>query len=79
MRVYVDFDIEAGLGFGDIGGGAALQVYFYDPVQTELDTWEKSYSLDIAPGRSYKVKLTQKEFYNKIGVGDQCIKEGTMG
>ena len=67
------------MGFIDVGGGATMQVYFYDPSRTVLDTWDKSYSLDIAPGRSYDVKLTQREYYDMSSVGEGCIEEGKPG
>ena len=43
----------------DIGGGLSFQLFLYDPSDTVLTTWDKSYSFDIAPGKSYKVKPTR--------------------
>ena len=43
---FLDFETSQAVPFLDIGGVIALQVYLYDPSETVLTTWDKSYSFD---------------------------------
>ena len=61
-----------------MGGGLSFQVYLYDPTESVLTTWDKSYSFDIGPGRSYKVALSARK-YNDYSGYSGCIPEGEMG
>ena len=59
----------------EIGGGVALQLHLYDPEKTVFNTWDKSYSFDIGPGKSYKVGLSVRE-YEDVSNIRKCIPEG---
>ena len=62
----------------DVGGGHSIQVYVYDPSQTVFTTQDKSYSLDIAPGRSYSVGLSVRQYSDESGLSG-CVEEGKRG
>ena len=61
----------------DVGGGLHIQMYLYDPSETVLTTWDKSYSFDIGPGRSYRVGLSKRKYRDTSGFTN-CIEEGKM-
>ena len=61
----------------DVGGGLHFQIYLYDPKETVLTTWDKSYSFDIGPRRSYKVGMGTRKFSDRSGKSN-CIEEGKM-
>ena len=78
LNAFLDFESDHGIGFIDVGGGLSFQVYLYDPTESVLTTWDKSYSFDIGPGRSYKVALSTRK-YNDYSGTSGCIPEGKMG
>ncbi|XP_063711672.1 amiloride-sensitive sodium channel subunit alpha-like [Symsagittifera roscoffensis] len=79
VKTYEDyFETEQGVPVMDIGGGLSFQLFLYDPSDTVLTTWDKSYSFDIAPGKSYKVGLSSRKYLDSSGFTN-CIPEGKMG
>ena len=77
--VFPDFEVDRGIGYIDIGGGTAMQLYFYDPSETAaFNTWDKSHSLDIAPGNRYNLGLSRKRYTDASGFSN-CIQEGKEG
>ena len=61
-----------------VGGGLAFKIYLYDPTETSFTAWDRSYSFEIGPGRSYNMKLSTRKFRDYTGFND-CIEEGKMG
>ena len=77
--VFPDFEVDRGIGYIDIGGGTAMQLYFYDPSETAaFNTWDKSHSLDIAPGNRYNLGLSRKRYTDASGFSN-CVQEGKEG
>ncbi|XP_075248299.1 epithelial sodium channel subunit gamma-2-like [Convolutriloba macropyga] len=79
LSIVIDFEVDRGIGYIDIGGGTAMQLYFYDPSETAaFNTWDKSHSLDIAPGNRYNLGLSRKRYTDASGFSN-CIQEGKEG
>ncbi|XP_075265776.1 uncharacterized protein LOC142358211, partial [Convolutriloba macropyga] len=78
LRLIFDAEIDQGVPFLDVGGGLALQIFFYDPTHSVLTTLDKKYSFNIGPGWSYKAGLSLNKIHDTSGFSD-CIEEGTLG
>ena len=61
-----------------IGGGVSLKVFIFEPDTTILTAWDKSYSFEIGPGKSWHVALSTKQFRDLSGFND-CVQEGELG
>ena len=70
--------MDEGIGYYDVGGGASIQVFLYDPEKTVFNTWDKSYSFDIAPGKSFDVQVSTRTFSDETNFNG-CIQEGKRG
>ncbi|XP_075241732.1 acid-sensing ion channel 2-like [Convolutriloba macropyga] len=78
LTLLLDFMMDEGIGYYDVGGGASIQVFLYEPEKTVFNTWDKSYSFDIAPGKSFDVQVSTRTFSDETNFNG-CIQEGKRG
>ena len=73
-----DLNLEQAMGFTDLGGGMAAQIFLYNPSETVLTTWDKSYAFEVAPGTTNQVGLSTLKFSDRTSFND-CVPEGELG